>query len=62
MGWSGSERRGEELPFNGLERRSDVRARMLFQATRLADVEVRALADRRRMEEADAWDTAEYLE
>ena len=62
MGWSGSERRGEDRPFDGLERRSEARARMLTQATRLADVEVRALADRRRLEEAEAWDTAEYLE
>ncbi|HEU4950618.1 MAG TPA: hypothetical protein VFT46_01640 [Holophagaceae bacterium] len=62
MGWNGNERRGEDLPFNGLERRSEARSRMLFQSTRLADVEVRALADQRRLEEAEAWDTAEYLE
>ncbi|MBS1767596.1 MAG: hypothetical protein JST05_09375 [Acidobacteria bacterium] len=62
MAWDGVERRRVEASFNGLERRSAVKAQALAKATRLADVEVRDMAFRRRRAEAETWEAAEYLE
>lgn len=62
MAWEGADRRMDVVSFNGLERRAAARARVLASATRLVDSEVRDLAFRRHREEAEAWETAEYLE
>ncbi len=62
MAWDGVERRRQELAFVGLERRAEVKAHALSKSTRLADVEVRDMAFRRRRAEAETWEAAEYLE
>lgn len=62
MAWDGGERRTQVVSFDGLERRSAARARVLAQSTRLVDAEVRDLAHRRHREELENWEAAEYLE
>ena len=62
MAWDGVERRVQNVAFSGLERRAAEKAQALSKATRLADVEVRAMAFRRQREEAESWQAAEYLE
>ncbi len=62
MAWDGLDRRTEVVSFDGLERRAAARARMLAQATRLVDTEVRDLALRRQREELERLESVEYLE